>query len=119
LFVSDAFQNSSPNGLYSKVMAEIDWSVGEVLRILQQKGITDNTFIIFTSDNGPWSVFGNHSGSTGPFSKAKGTAFEGGHRVPCIMYWPNVIPAGQTSNEIVTNMDFLPTICNITGASLP
>ncbi|MFZ4581583.1 MAG: sulfatase-like hydrolase/transferase [Paludibacter sp.] len=119
LFVSDAFQNSSPNGLYSKVMAEIDWSVGEVLKILQQKGITNNTLIIFTSDNGPWAIFGNHAGSVGNMSKGKNTVFEGGHRVPCIMYWPNAIPAGQTSNEIITNMDFLPTICNITGASLP
>lgn len=119
LFVSDAFQNASPNGVYSNVMAEIDWSVGEVLRILQEKGVANNTLIIFTSDNGPWAIWGNHAGSVGNMSKGKNTVFEGGHKVPCVMYWPNSIPGGQTNNELITNMDFLPTICGVTGASLP
>jgi len=119
LFVSDSFQNQSPNGLYSDVMSEIDWSVGEVLRVLQEKGIANNTLIIYTSDNGPWAAFGNHAGSAGPLSHGKNTTFDGGHRVPCVMYWPGTIPTGQVSNELITHMDFLPTICNITGASLP
>lgn len=119
LFVSEAFQQVSPNGMYSDVMSEIDWSVGQVLSVLQEKGITNNTLIIFTSDNGPWKIFGNHAGSAGTLREGKNTSFDGGHRVPCILFWPGTIPAGQVSNELITQLDFLPTICALTGASLP
>ena len=75
--------------------------------------------IIFTSDNGPWINFGNHAGSTGSMREGKGTSFEGGQRVPCIMKWPGVIPDGLVCNKLSSTIDILPTLANITGSSLP
>ena len=98
LFVSDKFQGKSQQGLYGDVMMEIDWSVGEVLKTLDKHNLTDNTLVIFTCDNGPWLSYGNHAGSAGPLREGKGTAWEGGTRVPCIMRLPGKIPAGTTSD---------------------
>jgi arylsulfatase A-like enzyme len=119
LYVSEKFKGSTENGMYGDVITEVDWSVGEMVKILKDNGQLNNTLIIFTSDNGPWQVFGNHAGLCDPFRGDKGTTFEGGHRVPAIMHWPGVIPAGQVSDEIVTNMDILPTICRLNGIQLP
>ncbi|MCL4852729.1 MAG: sulfatase-like hydrolase/transferase, partial [Bryobacteraceae bacterium] len=84
LFVSDKFKGKSGAGLYGDVMMEIDWSVGEISKALKSAGVEENTLVIFTSDNGPWTSYGNHSGKT-PFREAKGTGFDGGTRSPCIM----------------------------------
>ncbi|MDR0796663.1 MAG: sulfatase [Tannerella sp.] len=119
LFVSDKFKGKSEQGLYGDVMMEIDWSVGEIMKVLKKNGIDKNTLIIFTSDNGPWTNYGNHAGSSGGFREAKGTIFEGGVRVPCIMRWPEKIPAGTICNQLASTIDLLPTIANLSGAPLP
>lgn len=119
LFVSDKFKGKSEQGLYGDVMMEIDWGVGEILKTLQEEGLEDNTLVIFTSDNGPWINYGNHAGSTGGLREGKGTTFEGGQRVPCIMRWNGVIPEGLVSNNLTSAIDILPTLAEIAGAPLP
>jgi arylsulfatase len=119
LFVSDKFKGKSEQGLYGDVMMEIDWSVGEILKALEKWGLDKNTLVVFTSDNGPWMNYGNHAGSTGGLREAKGTAFEGGTRVPCIMRWPAKIPAGTICNLLASTIDLLPTFAHISGAPLP
>jgi arylsulfatase len=119
LAVSDKFKGKSQQGLYGDVIMEIDWSVGEVLRTLAKHGLERDTLVIYTTDNGPWLSYGNHAGSAGPLREGKGTAWEGGTRVPCLMRWPGKIPAGATSSEFFMTIDLLPTIANRVGATLP
>jgi arylsulfatase len=88
---SGKFKGKSKAGLFGDVMEEIDWSVGEVMKALNENNLSNNTLVIFTSDNGPWLNYGNHAGSSGGFREGKGTAWEGGMRVPCIMRWKNKI----------------------------
>ena len=117
--VSNKFKGKSYQGLYGDLMMEIDWSVGEIINTLEKNNLEKNTFIILTSDNGPWLNFGNHAGSTGGLREGKGTSFEGGQRVPTIMKWPEVIPAGSISNKIAATIDIFPTIANIVSSDLP
>jgi arylsulfatase len=119
LFVSDKFKGKSPQGLYGDVIMEIDWSVGEVLRTLQRHGLERDTLVIFTSDNGPWLSYGNHAGSAGPLREGKGTAWEGGTRVPCLMRWPGKLPAGTVNDRFAMTIDLLPTLATRIGAALP
>ena len=119
LFVSEKFKGKSGHGLFGDVIQEIDWSVGQILDALRRHKLTENTLVVFTSDNGPWLSYGNHSGSAGPLREGKGTAWEGGQREPTIMWWPGHIPAGTTCSEPCGTIDLLPTIAAISGASLP
>ena len=119
LYVSDRFAGTTERGLYGDVIAEIDWSVGEILNAIKTNGLDDNTLVIFTSDNGPWLSYGTHGGSALPLREGKGTAWEGGMREPCIMRWPGKIPAGTTCDTPAMNIDLLPTIANLIGADLP
>ncbi len=119
LFVSDKFKGKSKQGLYGDVIMEIDWSVGQILNTLKRCGIDEDTLVIFTSDNGPWLLFGDHGGSAGPLREGKGTTFDGGQREPCIMRWPGKIPAGTVCGEVAANMDILPTFAALAGAKLP
>ncbi len=119
LGVSEKFRGKSQQGLYGDVMMEVDWSIGEIMRALERNGLEKNTLVIFTSDNGPWLNFGNHAGTTGGLREGKGTSWEGGQRVPCIMRWPGVIPAGDICNQLASSIDILPTLAAITGVSLP
>ena len=119
LFVSDKFKGSSKQGLYGDVIQEIDWSTGEILKALKRNGVDENTLVIFTSDNGPWLSYGQHSGVALPLREGKGTALEGGVRVPCIMRWPGSIKAGQVVKNPAMTIDILPTIAQFTGAKLP
>ena len=119
LAVSGTFAGQSEQGLYGDVMMEIDWSVGEIIRTLRQLSLEKNTLVIFTSDNGPWINYGNHAGSTGGLREGKGTTFEGGQRVPCIMWWQGTIPGGQVSSRLAAGIDILPTIAEASGAPLP
>lgn len=119
LAVSDKFKGKSEQGLYGDVIMEIDWSVGQIMNTLEKNGLTDNTLIIFTSDNGPWLNFGNHAGSAGGLREGKGTSFEGGQRVPCIMKWPGIIPEGIVSNNMASTIDILPTMASIINVPLP
>ena len=100
-------------------MMELDWSVGEVLRTLEELDLERNTLVIFTSDNGPWIAYGNHAGSTGGLREAKATTFNGGLRVPLIARWKGVIPAGTICERLASNIDLLPTFAQIARAPLP
>ncbi|MCA9089079.1 MAG: sulfatase [Planctomycetaceae bacterium] len=119
LFVTDRHKGKSEQGMYGDVIMEIDWSVGQIVDALKRHGITDNTLIIFTSDNGPWLSYGNHAGSAGPLREGKGTSWEGGVREPCIMCWPGKIPAGTVCDELAATIDILPTVAEIIGGKLP
>jgi arylsulfatase A len=94
LFASGDFSGKSIRGLYGDVLAEIDWGMGEIMKTLEKLGIAENTLLIFTSDNGPWLVFREAGGSAGLLREGKGTAYEGGMRVPAIFHWPGNHPSG-------------------------
>ncbi len=119
IFASDRFRGKSRGGLYGDVIEEIDWSVGEILRALRRHDLEQNTLVVFTSDNGPWGVYGNHAGSTGPFRECKGTVYDGGVRVPCVVRWPGKVPKGRTSDIPWMTIDLLPTLARFMGATLP
>lgn len=119
LHVSDKFKGKSKQGLYGDVLMEIDWSVGEILKTLKRWRIENNTLVIFTSDNGPWLSYGNHAGASGPLREGKGTSWEGGTRVPCLMRWPSKIPAGTTCDAMLMTIDLFPTLAKLIGAELP
>ena len=119
LYVSDKFKGKTERGLFGDVIAELDWSVGEVMSSLKRNKVFDNTIVIFTSDNGPWLSYGDHAGSAGPLREGKGTAWEGGVRVPCLMQWPGHIRAGATDDRILMTIDLFPTVAGLIGAKLP
>jgi arylsulfatase A-like enzyme len=119
LFVSDKYKGKSKRGLYGDVIMEIDWSVGQILKALKQFNLDEQTLVIFTSDNGPWLLYGDHAGTALPLREGKMTSFEGGFREPCIMRWPSKIPAGIVCRQIAMTIDFLPTLANLAGAKLP
>jgi uncharacterized sulfatase len=104
LAASEDFYKKSGAGLYGDAVAELDWSVGEVLAKLKALGLDQNTLVMFTSDNGAW--FG---GSTGGLRGMKGSTYEGGYRVPCIARWPGKIPAGHASAQPAATMDLFAT----------
>lgn len=118
LFVSDKYKGKT-GSLFGDVMEEVDWSVGEVLRALKEQGVDEKTLVVFTSDNGPWLSYGEHCGTAGPLREGKGSCWEGGVRVPCLMRWPGKIPAGTETGEALGTIDLLPTIAGLAGAPLP
>jgi arylsulfatase A-like enzyme len=119
LFASERFRGRSKQGLYGDVVEEIDDSVGQVLAALRRLGLERDTLVMFASDNGPWLSYGDHAGSAGPLREGKGTAFEGGVRVPFLARWPGRIPAGSVVREPAMTIDVLPTLARIVGAPLP
>jgi arylsulfatase len=119
LAVSDRFKGKSKQGLYGDVMMEIDQSVGDVITTLRELNLEEETLVILTSDNGPWINYGNHAGSTGGLREAKATTFEGGNRVPCIMYRKNKIAPGTICNLLASTIDIFPTIAELSNAPLP
>ena len=114
LAASEGFYKKSGSGLYGDVVAELDWSVGQVLAKLKALHLDERTLVIFTSDNGPW--FG---GSTGGLRGMKGSSFEGGYRVPFIARWPGQIPAGHVSQSPAIMMDLFATTLQAAGVALP
>ena len=114
LVASPAFSGSSRAGAYGDVVQELDWSVGEVLEAVHRNGLAENTVIIFTSDNGPFP-----EGSAGGLRGGKGTAWDGGYRVPFIARWPGFIPAAKTTDAMAMNIDLLPSIAEIAGKPVP
>jgi len=119
LFAGERFRGKSAKGVYGDVITEIDWSVGEVLKALKANGLEKDTLVVFTSDNGPWLSYGNHGGNAGPLREGKGTCWEGGVRVPCLMRWPDKIPGGTISDDMLMTIDLLPTLARLVGAELP
>ena len=122
LYTNARFEGTSKRGLYGDVVEEIDWSVGEVLKALRENGLDENTFVIFTSDNGP-----HHEGgadpdffkSYGPFRGIKRDVYEGGIRIPMVAWCPGTIKAGAQSDHISAFWDVMPTLAELTGTVLP
>jgi arylsulfatase len=104
---------------YAATMADLDRAVGALMKVLHDKKVADNTIVIFTSDNGPWLNFGRHAGSAGPFREGKGTTFEGGVRVPCIVRWPGVVKPDTRTEALAANLDILPTLVEACAAAKP
>ena len=117
-FRSEKFKGKSGVGVYGDVMMEIDWSIGEILGALKKNGLDDNTFVLLTSDNGPWTSYGNHAGQT-PFRDAKGTSFDGGTRSACLMRYPGHIKPNSASTRALCTIDLLPTLAHLAQAPLP
>ena len=117
LFVSENFMNITGEGLYADVITEIDYSVGRITKYLEENDLSDNTIFVFTSDNGPWLSYGDHSGSSGIFREGKGTTWEGGVRVPSIIKFPNGLKPSIIDEPIMA-IDWMPTFANITKSKL-
>ncbi|MDP6544348.1 MAG: sulfatase [Phycisphaerae bacterium] len=131
LYASPEFEGKSDAGLYGDCIEEIDWSVGEIIKTLKAEKISKKTFIVYTSDNGPWNLRGNKTdkvkgnknrrigGSALPLRGYKFQKLEGGMREPTVMCWPGRIPAGKVCGELAGTIDILPTIAALSGAKLP
>lgn len=128
---SERFKGTSQGGLYGDVVEEFDFETGRLLDCLDELGLTQDTLVIYTSDNGPWnqdkytkrkkghpagSVFWGYSG---PLRNGKGSCYEGGYRLPCIVRWPGQVPAGRRSDAIFATIDFLPTFATLAGFDVP
>jgi arylsulfatase A-like enzyme len=133
---SPAYRDRTGNGLYADTLEELDAETGRLLASVDRLGLRENTVVLFTSDNGPWS--NDHQaqrrknarhvawtkgpeipwGSSGPLRGAKGSTWEGGIRVPGIVRWPGQVPAGRTSDAIISTLDVLPTFASL-GESAP
>jgi arylsulfatase A-like enzyme len=112
--LSPKWQNKSGFGLFADGMMELDYNVGEILKKLDDLGIADNTIVVFTSDNGA-EIFSWPDGGMVPFKGEKGTTFEGGFRVPCLVRWPGVIKPGTIVNDIMAMEDWMPTFLAAAG----
>lgn len=114
LFISEQFMKESKNGRYGGAVAAIDWATGVIMHALKERGLDENTLVIFTSDNG-----GTRRSDNGPLRGQKGTCWEGGQRVPCIMHWPGKIEAGRVEKGMGASIDFYSTFARLGGAEVP
>ena len=114
----ETFAGDSKQGVYGDCVQQLDWVVGEMLKELDALGLSENTLVIFASDNGPQLNVDGY-GSAYPLRDGKWSNFEGGIRTPCVMRWPSQIPAGTSNNEIVGIIDMLPTFCELAGIEVP
>ncbi len=129
LDASGQFKGDSERGLYGDVIEEIDFNVGRILDAINEMKLAENTYVIFTSDNGPWLIKNknhadghlpsDHGGSAGPLRSGKVSTFEGGVRVPCIVWGPGRVPAGKTCESIASTLDVFPTLAALAGAAIP
>ena len=129
LAATEQFKGKSKRGLYGDVIEEIDYNVGRVLDAIEEMNLTKNTYVLFTSDNGPWLIKnknlqdgrlpGDHGGSAGPLRSGKVSTFEGGVRVPTVLWGPDRVPAGRTCDKIASTLDVLPTLASLAGAQVP
>ena len=132
LGASEKFKGKSAGRFYGDTIEEIDWSCGEIFKTLKELEIDDNTLVVFTSDNGPWVettrgmvpngkafIPRDHSGNADPLRGWKMSAWDGGSRVPFVARWPDAIPAGWSSDEILSTMDLLPTFASLAKTDLP
>ena len=118
LFRSKDFANKSLRGIYGDVVEELDWSMGEILNKLRETGLDKNTLVIFTSDNGPWTIFNENGGSAGLLKGGKGSSYEGGMREPTIFWWP-----GKLKHSVImdcaSTLDLFPTFCSLADLKVP
>jgi arylsulfatase A-like enzyme len=119
LYVPDDVRDPDPKRAYINTIEHLDTEIGRLFTQLRELNLAKNTYVIFATDNGPWLPFKNHGGSAGPLRGGKTETFEGGQRVPCIMWAPGRIPAETTCNALAATIDLLPTIASITGTKLP
>jgi arylsulfatase A-like enzyme len=119
LAASPKFAGRSKRGLYGDVVETIDWSAGQILKALRDAKLAENTFVFFSSDNGPWLSRGLDSGSAGLLRQGKGSTWEGGVREPGIAWWPGKIKAGVVSSELAATMDLFTTALQLAGAEIP
>ncbi len=128
---SPRFRGKSAGSLYGDVVEEFDYETGRLLDVLDELGLAEDTLVIYTSDNGPWNqpAYTRHKkghpegsifwGDAGPLRNGKGSPYEAGYRVPCIVRWPGKVPAGRVSGAIFSTLDFLPTFARLTGFDVP
>lgn len=119
LYVPDDVRDPDPKRAYINTIEHLDAEVGRIFDQLRELKLAENTYVIFASDNGPWLSFKHHGGSAGPLREGKFSTFEGGQRVPCIMWAPGRIPEGTVCDALASTIDLLPTIATITGTPLP
>ena len=119
LYVPDDVRDPDPQRAYINTIEHIDTEVGRIFDTLRELKLAENTYVIYATDNGPWLTFKHHGGSAGPLRDGKMSTFEGGQRVPCIMWAPGRIPAGTQCDALASTIDILPTIAALTGAPLP
>lgn len=118
------FQGTSECGPYGDFVHELDWMVGEVRKTLEEEGVADNTLILFTSDNGGMFNVGGQDAwddghrLNGDLLGFKFGAWEGGHRVPFLAWWPGKIEAGSESDQLISNVDLIATFAELTGTEL-
>ena len=113
---SPRFERKSPgSGSYLDSLMELDDNSGQVLQAIRDAGIAENTLVVWTTDNGAWIDAWPDAGYT-PFRGMKGTAFEGGFRVPCMAWWPGHIKAGTVANEMMSHLDWWPTLSSSPAA---
>ena len=118
-FSGKRFTNTSIRGTFGDALSELDWQVGEIMETITNTGISDNTFVFFTADNGPSLHMGPHGGNGGLLRCGKGTTWEGGQREPAIAWWPGKVKAGARSHDLAGTIDMLPTIASLVDAKLP
>ena len=116
LYVPEEVRDSDPQNAYINTIEHIDAETGRLLKEIDNLGLRDNTYVIYTTDNGPWLSFQHHAGSAGQLRGGKFDTFEGGHRVPCLMRGPG-IPAGTVCGELSSTIDLLPTIAALTKST--
>jgi arylsulfatase A-like enzyme len=119
LYVPDDVRDPDPKRAYINTIEHIDTEVGRVFDTLRELGLAENTYVIYTTDNGPWLPFKHHGGSAVPLRDGKMSTFEGGQRVPAIIWAPGRIPAGTETNALASTIDLLPTIAALTRTPLP
>jgi arylsulfatase len=119
LAVSKEFKGKSAGGFYGDVIEELDHNVGRLLSHIKELGLDDKTYVIFTSDNGPWWREGDHAGHCLPLRSAKTSTYEGGLRVPFVIRAPGKVPAGRASDLVCATIDMLPTIAKLAGGKVP
>jgi arylsulfatase A len=119
LFSSAQFRGVSRRGLYGDVVEELDWSVGRIRQTLRREGLEKNTFIFFSSDNGPWLIMNQQGGSAGLLRDGKGSTWEGGMRVPGIACWPGKIQGQVVNTNVASLLDLFPTVLRLAGVTPP
>jgi len=117
IFASPQFDGKSTNGVYGDVIEEIDWSIGEIVKTLKREKLIKKTIVVFTSDNGPWTMFKEFGGVSGPLRGEKSTTWEGGDRVPCIVSWPGKITPA-VSDQLMVNYDMYATFARMTSGAV-
>ena len=119
LYVPDEIRDPNPLNAYTCVIEHIDAEVGRIIKTIKDLKLEEKTIVIYTTDNGPWLPFKHHGGSAGPLREGKGTTFEGGQRVPCVMWGPSRIPAGSVCEDLIGTIDLLPSLASLTPKDLP